>query len=308
MPGKGDHKKMSKFNKLNKQQDKLKQMKSGEFSKSKTELETTDMLLKKYTNTNKGIEYIELTELEDAPKEWNNIFPKLPDGKMLELINSIQSNGLLNPIILWQQENKFMILSGHNRVRAFKYLVMQDEKYKTIPSIIFKKDDIDETQAREILIDTNYVQRINNPRTLAKIIYQKYCIIEKNKSMYRGQGRVRDIISKDYGLSSRSIEEYYKLNQLPEEIIKYIDLNMLGLKNAIKFKNLNNNQQLEIIELLKDKNMNKVLNKLPSTANYNDFINAINDKSEYIELRISIPKDYKDKFMNLYDNFLKEHS
>jgi ParB family chromosome partitioning protein len=299
---------MSKFNKLNKNLNKLDQMKNGEFSKSKTEINSMKTILKKYSTEAKGIEYIELTKLEDAPKEWNNIFPPLPDGKMLELINSIQSNGLLNPIILWEQVTNYMILAGHNRVRAFKYLEMQDkDKYEKIPSIIFKKDDIDEIQAREILIDTNYVQRLNNPRTMARIIYQKYCIIEKNKNEYRGQGRIRDIISKDYGLSSRSIEDYYKLNQLPDEILKYIDLNILSLTNALKLRNLNEKQQLEIISLLKDRNINKVLNKVSKLANYNDFINAINDKNEYVIMNISIPKEHKDKFISLYDNFLKEY-
>ena len=67
-----------------------------------------------------------LTQLESAPDEWN-FYDKLPPQKMAELIESIQTLGLLSPIIVWKRKesNKYMILSGHNRVRAFKMFMNQ---------------------------------------------------------------------------------------------------------------------------------------------------------------------------------------
>lgn len=54
-----------------------------------------------------------------------------------------------------------MILAGHNRAKAFKYLFEMDngQKYRKIPALIKKKDEITEEDAWEIIIDTNWVQR-----------------------------------------------------------------------------------------------------------------------------------------------------
>ena len=74
--------------------------------------------------------------------------------QMNELKESIMRIGLQNAIIARKTDNeKYEILSGHNRVSAFKQL-----GYKTIPCKIV---DVDDDTAEMILIDTNIVQRFN---------------------------------------------------------------------------------------------------------------------------------------------------
>ena len=71
----------------------------------------------KNITTGMDIFQLELDKLKAAPKEWNFYVP-LNDNKMSELIESIIDNGLLNPIIVWENDNDYMILAGHNRVKA----------------------------------------------------------------------------------------------------------------------------------------------------------------------------------------------
>ena len=108
---------------------------------------------------------IDVDLFDDAPKEWN-FFPPLAEDKMLQLKLSIQNNGIMDPVIAWQQENgRYMILAGHNRIHACRQIIQEyagldlRRDYRQIPTIIYGVDEIDESKAREVIIDTNYLQR-----------------------------------------------------------------------------------------------------------------------------------------------------
>ena len=67
-------------------------------------------------------ERIPIDKIVPASREWNFYAP-LPDDKMLELIESIRENGLLHPIVVWKRKDApTMVLSGHNRLEAYKKL------------------------------------------------------------------------------------------------------------------------------------------------------------------------------------------
>jgi len=78
------------------------------------------------------LEEVPLDKLSPAPADWNFYAP-LPDDKLLELIESIRANDLLHPIVVWKQpDGALMILSGHNRVRAYTALLEKtgEDKYR----------------------------------------------------------------------------------------------------------------------------------------------------------------------------------
>ena len=122
------------------------------------------------------LEELPLDKLSPAPTEWNFYAP-LPDDKLLELIESIQTNELLHPIVVWKQpDGALMILSGHNRVRAYTALLEKtgEEKYLRIPATVLT--DITADEAHEIVVDSNYVQRVLTPSEKARSISQKYAL------------------------------------------------------------------------------------------------------------------------------------
>ncbi|MBC8059633.1 MAG: ParB N-terminal domain-containing protein, partial [Clostridiaceae bacterium] len=70
------------------------------------------------TDNKDMIKHINLDNLISSPLEWN-FYKPLSFDKENELVESIQENGLINPIIVWEKgDNKYMILAGHNRVNA----------------------------------------------------------------------------------------------------------------------------------------------------------------------------------------------
>ena len=100
-------------------------------------------------NTNKIIN-IELSKLVAFRKR--QPFSMYDENKKQEVLESIKENGVLVPIIVRKINNdKYEILSGHNRVECSKEL-----KLSTIPAQIVNCDD---NKATLIMIDTNLCNR-----------------------------------------------------------------------------------------------------------------------------------------------------
>lgn len=75
-------------------------------------------------------------------------------GKRLDdMVESVRENGILSPIIvLKKDDNKYEILSGHNRVNAARLVNL-----KTVPCIV--KENLSREQTYTYVIETNLMQR-----------------------------------------------------------------------------------------------------------------------------------------------------
>ena len=104
----------------------------------------TDSIVNHLVNASSGLDsvLVNIDDLYSAPDDWN-FYDRLPAGKMQELIESIISIGLQEPVIVWKKDDsgKYMILSGHNRVHAYKILCenQDSEKYSKIHAVIKDK-------------------------------------------------------------------------------------------------------------------------------------------------------------------------
>ena len=90
------------------------------------------------------ITMIKLSKIKPAKRQLRKDFD---EEKVQELAESIESTGLIQPIIVRQSGNSFEIISGHRRVEAFKKL-----KKSEIPAII---RDLDNGVAFEVAIIEN---------------------------------------------------------------------------------------------------------------------------------------------------------
>ena len=79
---------------------------------------------------------------------------------------SIMNSGILQPVIAWKQPNgRYMILAGHTRIHLCREILEEfteqehRRNYREIPTIAYEYDELNEEKAREIIIDTNYLQR-----------------------------------------------------------------------------------------------------------------------------------------------------
>lgn len=243
---------------------------------------------------------LETCKLESAPAEWN-FYSELSNEKMFELVNSIKDVGLLHPIVVWERENgNYMILSGHSRKKAYDILFEQtnDPQYKKIYCYIKKKNDILEDEAKEIIIDTNWVQRQLSSIERAKSIFEKYTSIGRKKKSKKGEGTsvyTRDIIAKQYKISNRHVSNYYRLNFLINDLKLMVEQNIISIKSGVKLSNFDEDTQRWLFEThAKDMN-NSNISKIDIKMGNEDINNVFRNKNKSLEItyRLKIPEQFE---------------
>jgi len=175
----------------------------------------------------------------------------------MELCNSIQRNGLLNPIIVRSLEDeKFAVISGKRRVDAFKRLGLRN--------ILAHVIDVDEKQAFEIsLIENIHSEKINPIEE--GIAFKKY--VEKY-----GWGGISEL-SKNISKSASYVDRRIRLLELPEELKQ--DLIRGTLKPSIADELLcvkSQDQKSQLIQLIKERS--------PSLREFRLLVKERNERSE----------------------------
>ncbi|MBF8984834.1 ParB N-terminal domain-containing protein [Lutibacter sp. B2] len=258
-----------------------------------------------------GVREVEIEKLIPAPKEWN-FYKPLSDNKMTELIDSILSKDLLTPIVVWEKEDdKYMILAGHNRVQAYEmlYLSTRDNQYLNINATIKKKDEIDEIEAREIIIDTNWVQRQLSDIEKSMSINFKYGILLNDKKGYDGSGRVRDIIAKEYNISGRQVDNYRRLHNLIPELKDMITNNTLQSTYALKLVSYDEDMQRYIYSNFKDCFSRKYMKNLKHDMSKDEINEVFSDREEAcVELKFKVPMHLKDLVNNAVKELLEQNT
>jgi ParB family chromosome partitioning protein len=122
------------------------------------------------------VKYIDISLLEEAPPEWKICGP-LNDNKFQVLKESISKFGLLHPIHIWKYEERCIILSGHERVRAFKELLEETKEpiYREISSKIEKVRVLDKDRARKLIAVGNIQREASEEeyKMIHEILYKK---------------------------------------------------------------------------------------------------------------------------------------
>lgn len=247
---------------------------------------------------------VDVDKLQDAPSKWN-FYSKLPDEKFLELVESIEENSLLHPIVVWEKEQSYIILSGHNRVRAYKklYEITGEEKYLKIPANV--KKNIDEQEARQIIVDTNWIQRQLSTYERTQSILQKYVRIRKTRA--KGQ-KTRDVIAQSLGITGRMVQNYISLNSLLVGFFDMIDDGSINIKQAVILSKLSDEVQKEILKNKENLNFDiSILKKISTMSQTSDIIDTMTKKceEEYVFVKCKIPKNRKTEFEKMYREFLE---
>jgi ParB family transcriptional regulator, chromosome partitioning protein len=266
-------------------------------------------------NTGLDVFQIETNKLQKAPADWN-FYKDISNEKMYELVNSIKDIGLLHPIIVWEKEdNVYMILSGHSRKQAYDILFenTNDIKYKKIYCYVKKKDEISEDEAREIIIDTNWIQRQLSSMEKAKSIFEKYAKIGRKKKSKTGESDniyVRDIIAKQYKISNRHVSNYYRLNFLIDGLKKLVAENKISIKAGVKLSKFDEDTQKWLFEnhvnSLNNNNISKVDIKMSTKEIEKIFLSCKDTIRASYMLEIPIEcerKEFEKDFYNLLQTY-----
>lgn len=175
------------------------------------------------------VQDVDINKLEPYPE---HTYEGYDEERMKELEKSIKEYGLQTPIILWDNGgDKYIILAGHNRVKAHKNL-----GYTKIPAII--KKNITKEEAAIIVNQTNMVQRAFENLS----IYEKASSIaqmkqardewikkhpefenEENDKNKESKNGIRSI-AREFGISKSSISTYLTLyDNFKKEYFTYME-------------------------------------------------------------------------------------
>ena len=254
------------------------------------------------------LEEVPLDKLSPAPADWNFYAP-LPDDKLLELIESILANDLLHPIVVWKQpDGALMILSGHNRVRAYTALLEKtgEDKYRRIPATVLA--DITADEAHEIVVDSNYVQRVLTPSEKARSISQKYALAGRKKRSKNGERKSRyEQIGEEYHLSGSQIARYVRLSNLDDSLLKLLDNGKLPLTTALRLVDFPSESQKYLAARHADELASPKAAKLTAAMTPAQIDAALQEAPQTVRVSVSVPTALEDDFRRMAAEWLKAH-
>lgn len=170
-----------------------------------------------------------LSSLEEID---NQPFP-INESKIEQIADSIENVGVIEPIIVVKDGEKYKILSGRHRFRACKKLGKDD-----IPCYI-KNVQADDDIARYIIIATN-TDRNNEykPSVYAKAYAEQLSLMKK-----LGKKSTVSAIAEQNGLSRKQIYRYIRLTNLIPEMQGLVDDGIISIETAVEFSFLSIEKQ-----------------------------------------------------------------
>lgn len=220
---------------------------------------------------------IMLMEMEFSVLEF---FPdhkfRLYTGQRLnDMVESIKEYGILQPIIVWHREDKYILLSGHNRVNAGKLAGLTK-----CAAIV--KENLSYEDAVLIVTETNLRQRSFEDMSLSE---RAFCLKQHYEAI-KSQGRRTDLlseieslvnpheikenstslgnpkkldagtsVSEEYGLSKDRIAKYLRIATLVTPLLECLDTKVLGFEAAYDISFVKEEMQPVIAELMAEENL-----------------------------------------------------
>ena len=198
---------------------------------------------------------------------------KLYEGERLDdMVQSIKTNGVLNPIIVQplEESGKYEILAGHNRCNAAKIAGLT-----VIPCIV--KNGLTDDEAEVYVIETNLMQRSYNDMSVseqAAVIAYRYSKIfseekteairselqsiengdfsgaSEENAVYGGSKNKLLAVGTEYKLSKNSVARLLRINTLTEDLKQSIDLDLLPVRAGVELSYISETAQRAVFEYL----------------------------------------------------------
>mgnify|MGYP000016502325 CR=1 FL=1 len=190
---------------------------------------------------------IELERLRSFEK---HPFKVTEDGQMMELQESIQKYGILNPLIVRPRpEGVYEIISGHRRKFAAEKI-----GYRKVPVIIRMLND---DEAVISMVDSNLQREMIRPSEKAFAYKMKYEVI-KRKAGRRKCGQVDqlfgkksiEVIGEDCGDSPKQVQRYIRITELIPELLERVDDGSMGFTPAVQISYLKKEEQEQFLEAM----------------------------------------------------------
>ena len=173
----------------------------------------------------------------------------LDNEEMYTLIDSIQTQGILSPLIVRPLENttdEYAVVSGHRRLHA-----AQKAGLETVPALIHA---IDRDTAAIVVVDSNLHREHILPSEKA-FAYKMKADALSHQGRTSGQfvpksddARTTAQIGEPYGESYKTVQRYIRLTHLIPELLDWMDEGKMALSVGVELSYLDEQLQREVLD------------------------------------------------------------
>lgn len=171
------------------------------------------------------------------------------DEDMERLVQSIDNNGVLNPVILRKNGDRYELIAGHRRKHACLRLGISG-----IPAIV-----------RELSRDEAVVEMVDSNLQREHILPSEKAFAYKMKmDAMKRQGERTDLTSRPMGEkllsveavaesaeeSARQIHRYIRLTELIPELLTMVDEEKIAFRPAVELSYLTHDEQTDLLETI----------------------------------------------------------
>ena len=178
----------------------------------------------------------------------NNPFQVRDDAEMNTLIESIQAQGILSPLIVRPIENteEYEVVSGHRRLHA-----AQKAGFTEVPALIYA---LDRDAAAIAVVDSNLHREHILPSEKAFAYKMKMEALShqgKRTDLTSDQVAPKlstEVIGEQEGISKDTVKRYIRLTHLIPEFLEKMDQGEIALSVGVELSFLDESSQREVLE------------------------------------------------------------
>ena len=202
-------------------------------------------------STQQEREAAKLEKIRDIPLDLIDDFPDHPfhvkdDEDMVQLVESIKSNGVLTPAVLRQKEDgRYELVSGHRRKRACELAGLT-----TLRSEI---KDLTRDEAIVYMVESNFQRTTILPSEKAFAYKMRLEAIKRQGQRtdltcapVEHKLKTRDIIAEQSGESREQIRRYIRLTHLIPELLELVDEGRIKMRPAVELSYLDEDSQRDV--------------------------------------------------------------
>ncbi len=197
-----------------------------------------------------------LEKIRDIPLEMIDDFPDHPfhvrdDEDMVQLVESVKTNGVLTPAVLRQKEDgRYEIVSGHRRKRACELAGLT-----TLRSEI---KDLTRDEAVVYMVESNFQRTTILPSEKAFAYKMRLEAISRQgkrtdltsnplEGKLNGKESAQ-ILGEQSGDSSTQVRRYIRLTNLVAELLELVDEGRIKMRPAVELSYLDEESQRDVVE------------------------------------------------------------
>ena len=172
------------------------------------------------------------------------------DEDMELLIQSIDNNGVLNPVILRKNGERYELIAGHRRKHACLRLGISG-----IPAIV---RELSRDEAVVEMVDSNLQREHILPSEKAFAYKMKMDAMKRQGErtdltsvpMAQKSKTTRELIAEESGESADQVRRYIRLTELIPELLTMVDEEKIAFRPAVELSYLTEDEQRDLLETI----------------------------------------------------------